>query len=68
MRSMSKSSFNAAAFTASEFSRSLRGDAPDRAVADALDEAMAIKPYAHDFRIGAGLAPTQPRHMSVTGG
>ncbi|MEL7686202.1 GTP 3',8-cyclase MoaA [Citromicrobium bathyomarinum] len=46
----------------------LRGDAPDRAVADALDEAMAIKPYAHDFRIGAGLAPTQPRHMSVTGG
>ncbi len=46
----------------------LRGDAPDRAVAYALDEAMAIKPYAHDFRIGAGLAPTQPRHMSVTGG
>ena len=46
----------------------LRGDGPDRAVADALDEAMAIKPYAHDFRIGAGLAPTQPRHMSVTGG
>ncbi len=46
----------------------LRGDGPDRAVADALDEAMAIKPYAHDFRIAAGLAPTQPRHMSVTGG
>jgi cyclic pyranopterin phosphate synthase len=46
----------------------LRGDGPDRAVADALDEAMAIKPYAHDFRIGTGLAPTQPRHMSVTGG
>jgi cyclic pyranopterin phosphate synthase len=46
----------------------LRGDSPDRAVVSALDTAMAIKPQRHDFRIGAGLAPTQPRHMSVTGG
>lgn len=46
----------------------LRSESPDRAVARALDTAMAIKPERHDFRIGAGLAPTQPRHMSVTGG
>lgn len=46
----------------------LRSDRPERAVADALDTAMEIKPERHDFRIGAGLAPTQPRHMSVTGG
>ena len=46
----------------------LRSDAPDARVADALDMAMAIKPERHDFRIGAGERPTQPRHMSVTGG
>ena len=46
----------------------LRSDAPQAQVADALDRAMAIKPEKHDFRIGAGLAPTQLRHMSVTGG
>ena len=46
----------------------LRSDAPDVHVADALDRAMAIKPERHDFRIGTGLAPTQARHMSVTGG
>ena len=46
----------------------LRSDAPESAVANALDTAMAIKPERHDFRIGAGEAPTQPRHMSVTGG
>jgi cyclic pyranopterin phosphate synthase len=46
----------------------LRSDAPHAQVADALDRAMAIKPEKHDFRIGAGVAPTQPRHMSVTGG
>ncbi len=46
----------------------LRSDAPQTRVDDALDRAMAIKPERHDFRVGAGLAPTQPRHMSVTGG
>lgn len=46
----------------------LRSDAPQAQVADALDRAMAIKPEKHDFRIGAGLAPTQLRHMSMTGG
>ncbi|WP_459788028.1 GTP 3',8-cyclase MoaA [Alteriqipengyuania sp. 357] len=46
----------------------LRADSPDRLVAEALDRAMAIKPYAHDFRIGAGIGPAQPRHMSMTGG
>ena len=46
----------------------LRSDAPERAVAESLDQAMAIKPFAHDFRIGEGEAPAQPRHMSVTGG
>ncbi len=46
----------------------LRSQTPDREVADALDRAMAIKPFAHDFQIGSGLAPAQPRHMSVTGG
>lgn len=46
----------------------LRSDAPEHAVAEALDTAMAIKPYAHDFRIGAGAKPAQTRHMSVTGG
>ena len=46
----------------------LRSDAPQAQVADALDRAMAIKPEKHDFRIGAGLTPTQLRHMSVTGG
>lgn len=34
----------------------------------AIDEALAIKPARHDFRIGAGAAPAVARHMSVTGG
>jgi len=46
----------------------LRSQAPDREVAQALDRAMLIKPERHDFRIGTGLSPAQPRHMSVTGG
>ena len=46
----------------------LRSDSPDARVVDALDQAMLIKPERHDFRIGAGEAPAQPRHMSVTGG
>jgi len=46
----------------------LRSATPEPTVADALDQAMAIKPLAHDFRIGQGEAPAQPRHMSVTGG
>ena len=46
----------------------LRSDAPEAEVAAALDRAMLIKPEKHEFRIGAGEAPAQPRHMSVTGG
>ena len=34
----------------------------------AIDEAIAIKPARHDFRIGDGAAPAVARHMSVTGG
>ena len=34
----------------------------------AIDEAIAIKPARHDFRIAAGAAPAVQRHMSVTGG
>jgi cyclic pyranopterin phosphate synthase len=46
----------------------LRSDAPDANLAEALDEAMRIKPERHHFRIEAGQAPAQPRHMSLTGG
>ena len=47
----------------------VRSQDPDRALADALDEAMAIKPERHHFAIRqAGEAPALPRHMSVTGG
>lgn len=34
----------------------------------AIDEALAIKPARHDFRIATGAAPAVGRHMSVTGG
>ena len=46
----------------------LRSDTPDENLAAALDEAMRIKPERHHFRIEAGSAPAQPRHMSMTGG
>lgn len=46
----------------------LRSEAPDENLAAALDEAMRIKPERHHFRIAEGAAPTQPRHMSMTGG
>lgn len=46
----------------------LRGDDPDTALPNALDRAMRIKPQRHAFAIARGAAPTQPRHMSVTGG
>jgi cyclic pyranopterin phosphate synthase len=46
----------------------LRSADPDAALADALDEAMRIKPERHHFRIEQGAGPAQPRHMSVTGG
>jgi cyclic pyranopterin phosphate synthase len=46
----------------------LRSETPDEALAAALDEAMRIKPERHHFRIEAGAAPAQPRHMSLTGG
>jgi cyclic pyranopterin phosphate synthase len=46
----------------------LRSAAPDAKLAEALDEAMRIKPERHHFRIERGLEPAQPRHMSLTGG
>ena len=46
----------------------LRSEAPDLMLAAALDEAMRIKPERHHFRIEPGSGPTQPRHMSLTGG
>ncbi len=47
----------------------VRSDDPDRALAEALDTAMAIKPERHHFAIReAGEAPALDRHMSVTGG
>ena len=46
----------------------LRSDAPDLRLAEALDEAMRIKPERHHFRIEPGSGPAQPRHMSLTGG
>jgi cyclic pyranopterin phosphate synthase len=46
----------------------LRSDAPDERLAEALDEAMRIKPERHHFRIEPGSGPAQPRHMSLTGG
>ncbi|BBC72279.1 cyclic pyranopterin phosphate synthase MoaA [Altererythrobacter sp. B11] len=46
----------------------LRSEEPDAHLADALDEAMRIKPERHHFRIERGAAPAQPRHMSMTGG
>ena len=38
------------------------------AIGSALDDAMFAKPERHHFTIAPGSAPTQPRHMSVTGG
>ena len=45
----------------------LRGGGVD-ALDAAIDTALAGKPLAHDFRIGAGEGPAVARHMSVTGG
>lgn len=38
------------------------------AVDAAIDEALAMKPARHAFRIAPGAAPAVARHMSVTGG
>lgn len=47
----------------------LRSDDPDGNLAKALAEAMHIKPERHHFDISErGAEPSQPRHMSVTGG
>ena len=46
----------------------LRSAEPDANLALALDEAMRIKPERHHFEIARGAAPSQPRHMSLTGG
>ena len=38
-------------------------------IAPLIDRLLATKPLRHEFRIGAGLAPSGPtRHMSATGG
>ena len=46
----------------------LRSETPRENLEAALDEAMAIKPERHHFRIGVGEAPALDRHMSMTGG
>ena len=46
----------------------LRTSPDDSPVIAAIREAIAAKPRAHDFRIGAGEAPAVRRHMSTTGG
>ncbi|MEE4155482.1 MAG: GTP 3',8-cyclase MoaA [Erythrobacter sp.] len=47
----------------------LRSGEPEARLAQALEEAMRIKPERHHFRMDErGAAPAQPRHMSLTGG
>ena len=47
----------------------LRGEEPEAALAEALDQAMRIKPLRHHFDIsGPGGIPALARHMSMTGG
>ncbi len=46
----------------------LRTSAEDAPVVEAVRAAIAAKPLAHDFHIGAGAAPAVARHMSTTGG
>ena len=46
----------------------LRASADDEPLRRAIRAAIAAKPQAHDFRIGAGEAPAVRRHMSTTGG
>lgn len=47
----------------------LRSDDPERNLSLAINEALAIKPEKHHFRMEQrGADPAQPRHMSVTGG
>ncbi len=46
----------------------LRASEEDAPLEAAIRTAIAAKPLAHDFRIGAGEAPGVARHMSTTGG
>ena len=47
----------------------LRSDDPETQVADALNQALMIKPEKHHFRMDErGAQPHLPRHMSMTGG
>jgi cyclic pyranopterin phosphate synthase len=47
----------------------MRGPEPERALDEALDLAMRIKPLRHHFAIDArGAEPALARHMSMTGG
>ncbi|MCP1470465.1 cyclic pyranopterin phosphate synthase [Sphingobium sp. OAS761] len=50
-----------------DFKSALREGGVD-AVQPLVDQALRLKPAAHDFRIGAGLGAATRRHMSVTGG
>ena len=51
-----------------DLKKALREGGPD-ALDALLDQAMALKPLRHDFRIDKqGAAPAVERHMSVTGG
>ena len=47
----------------------VRTSATDDLLHDAIDQAMALKPKAHEFALPVrGAAPSLSRHMSVTGG
>lgn len=50
-----------------DFRAALREGGMD-AIDPLIDRALALKPAAHDFRIGAGEQAATRRHMSVTGG
>jgi GTP 3',8-cyclase len=52
-----------------DFRAAMRAGASDEGLAALLDEALSMKPKAHDFVIDAPkAAPALARHMSVTGG
>jgi cyclic pyranopterin phosphate synthase len=46
----------------------IRGGASRDDLVEAIAAAVWAKPRGHEFRVGPGVAPAVPRHMSVTGG
>lgn len=46
----------------------LRDGTDDAVLRATIDDALARKPWGHDFAIAPSLPPTLSRHMSVTGG